>query len=125
MTAIIDRLRGSDNTVPMTVDETVEAIGNSRRRHVLVLLDDQDGEVSTGDLAEAIASIETGKEIPELTAQERKRVYIALYQSHLDTLDELGAIIFNSRSKEVRKTNATAGLVSLVRHLESQCERVE
>lgn len=122
MTALIPTPWSSNNAVPTDVEEAIEAINNSRRRHVLCLLDEQDGAMSTGQLAEGIAAIEMDKQIPELTAQERKRVYISLYQGHLDTLDEVGAVNYNERSKEVHATDATAGLAELVRHLESVCQ---
>lgn len=122
MTAIIPTPWSSNNAVPTDVEEAIEAINNSRRRHVLCLLDDQDGAMSASQLAEGIAAIEMNKQIPELTSQERKRVYISLYQGHLDTLDEAGAVNYNERSKEVRATSATAGLADLVRHLENICQ---
>jgi len=122
MTALLPISWDRNNSVPIDVEQAVQAIKNSRRRHVVCLLNDQDGQMSTSDLAEAIAAIELGKEIPELTAQERKRVYISLYQIHLDTLDETGAIAYHDRSKQVHATEATSGLADLVQHLESICE---
>lgn len=77
---------------------------------------------SAGDLAEAIAAIELDKEITELDAQERKRVYITLIQLHLPKLDELGAIAYDERSKQVYETEATHALAHTIRHLESVCE---
>ncbi|MFW5950360.1 MAG: DUF7344 domain-containing protein [archaeon] len=122
MTAIIPNLWSSDNSVPLRPQDAVEAIENSRRRHVLVILDDVDSPHSVGDLAEAIAAIELDKCIPDLDTQDRKRVYIALVQHHLNRLDEVGAISYDDRAKEVHATHATAGLAELVRHLESVCE---
>jgi len=124
MTAFIDTLWSSDNTVPLTTEEAVLAIQNSRRRHVLVLLDEQDEPMTTSQLAEEIAAIEQDKEISQLNSQERKRVYIALYQKHLSKLDEVDAINYNERSKEVHVTKATPGLAGLIRHLESVCDPV-
>lgn len=122
MTALPNFPWDSHNSVPLDVDEAVSAINSSRRRHVLCLLDDQDGTMELGGVAEAIAAIELGKDIPELDAQERKRVYIALYQVHLSTLDDLGAVIYDERSKEIHANEATAALAGLVRHIESVCE---
>lgn len=122
MTAIIPTPWSSDNSVPIDVEQALEAIQNSRRRHVLVILDDVESPHSVSDLAEAIAAIELDKDIPELDAQERKNIYIALVQHHLDILDEAGAIFYEERSKDVHATEATAGLVDLVRHVESVCE---
>ena len=122
MTAIIPTPWSSDNSVPIDVEQALEAIQNSRRRHVLVILDDVESPHSVSDLAEAIAVIELDKDIPELDAQQRKNVYIALTQHHLDILDALGAISYEERSKQVHATDATAGLADLVRHVESVCE---
>ena len=122
MTALLPAPWDSDNSVPLTVDEAVSAIQNSRRRHVIVILDDVECPHSVSDLAEAIAAIGLDKDISELDAQHRKTVYIALVQHHLDILDEVGAISYEERSKELSATEATAGLVDLVRHVESVCE---
>lgn len=122
MTALLPTPWDSDNSVPLDVEQAIEAIQTSRRRHVLVILDDVESPHSVSDLAEAIAAIELDKDIPELDAQERKNIYIALVQHHLDILDALGAIVYDERSKEVSATEATAGLADLVRHLESVCE---
>ena len=54
-----------------------------RRRLAIDVLRDVDGAIDLGDLAEKIATIEVGDD-PD--PQERKRVYIALSQTHIDTL---------------------------------------
>ena len=89
---------------------------------MLLLIDEQNGSLTASQLAEEIAAIELDKEIPDLNAQERKRVYIALVQGHLDTLHETGAIEFDERSKQVYENDATAEIADLIRHLESVCE---
>jgi len=122
MTAIIPTPWSSDNSVPLDVEQAIKAIQTSRRRHVIAIMDDVESPHSASDLAEAIAAIELDKDIPELDSQERKTIYISLIQRHLDTLDELGAIVYDERSKEVYATEATSGLAALVRHLESVCE---
>ena len=125
MTALIPILWNSDNSVPLDAREAVESIKSSRRRYVLLIMDDVESPHSVGDLAEAIAAIEQDKEIPELTSQDRKRVYIALVQHHLDKLDQLGAIADHERSKQVYESEATEGLADLVRHHESICSNDE
>jgi hypothetical protein len=122
MTAFLTIPWSSKNSIPLGIEESIEAISNSRRRHVLALVEELDAPRSVGDLAEAIAAIELEKDIPELSAQDRKRVYIALIQVHLDTLDELGAVAYHERSKQVYPTDATAGLTDLVHHLELICD---
>lgn len=122
MTAPLLSPRDSNNFVPLDVESTIEAIQQSRRRHVLLLVDEQDEPVTAGQLAEAIAASELDKEIPELNAQERKRVYIALTQNHLNTLHETGAVDYDDRTKQVCENDATAGMANLVRNLRSVCE---
>jgi hypothetical protein len=87
-----------------------------------MILDDVETPHSVGDLAEAIAAIELDRSISELSSQDRKRVYISLYQVHLDTLEKAGAISYDDRSKEIHETEATAPLADLVRHIEAVCE---
>lgn len=109
------------NSVPPNLDESITAIQNSRRRLVLLFADEFETPISVGDLAEAIAIVETGKQRYRLTAEDRKRVYISLIQVHLDTLDDLGAVVYDDDRKQVWVTGATAPLVSIIRHLQSVC----
>jgi uncharacterized protein (UPF0305 family) len=122
MTALLPNPWDSDNSVPLDVEQAIEAIQTSRRRHVLLLVDERNCPVSVNDLSEAIAAIEQDKEVRELHAQERKRVYVSLIQVHLDTLNEIGAIAYDAQGKQTDETEATAGLADIVRHIESVCE---
>lgn len=112
----------NNNSVPIDVDEAATIIKNSRRRHVIAILDDVQSQHSADELAEGIAAIEMEKEIPEVTSQERKRVYISLYQHHLEKLHNAGTIVYDERSKDVYPTDATAAFAALVEHIESVCE---
>jgi len=70
---------------------------NERRRAVLRYMDEFEDEtpVALGTLAEEIAAYEQEKTVEELNTAERKRVYVALYQRHLDDLDENGFVEYN------------------------------
>jgi hypothetical protein len=124
MTALLRNLWDSNNSVPLDPEQAIEAISCSRRRHILTIVDDLDGPHSVGDLAESIAAIECDKDIVEISSHERKRVYVALIQHHLDKLDEFDAIVYDSQSKQLHATDATSGLAELVHHLESICDPV-
>lgn len=78
-----------------SLDVVFDVLQNRRRRLVLSALSDPDGPTSLGDLAEHIAAIENDKPRSALDSQERKRVYVGLYQSHLPKMDEAGAIRFD------------------------------
>jgi hypothetical protein len=83
--------RGSD--VPLDVIFTI--LKNERRRRVLRYMLDADGRVTLSDLAEHVAAIENDTTPSRLGAQQRKRVYIGLYQSHLPKMDDAGVVEFD------------------------------
>jgi hypothetical protein len=76
-------------------DDLFHLLQNSRRRAVLRYLRGRSGPVRMRDVAEQVAAWEHGTTVARLTSEERQRVYIALYQSHLDTLAEAGVIDYN------------------------------
>ncbi|WP_418904794.1 DUF7344 domain-containing protein [Natronomonas aquatica] len=122
MTATTRNSWDSHNSIPLSIDESITAIQNSRRRLVLLFLDELETPIGVDELAEAITVLETGKKRYELGAQDRKSVYVALIQVHLDTLDDLGAVVYDDQSKRVWPTGATAPLVSIIRYLQSVCD---
>jgi DNA-binding transcriptional ArsR family regulator len=82
-------------TEDASLDATFELLKNRRRRLVLRHLETASQPVSIGDLAEHVAAAENGIRRNELSSQQRKRVYISLYQSHLPKMDEADAIQFD------------------------------
>lgn len=71
-------------------------LSNRRRRYTVHFLKQVNDAVSVRELAEQVAAWENGKSKDELTSQERKRVYISLYQGHLSTLAEEGLVEYDS-----------------------------
>lgn len=82
-------------TETLSNDVLYGALSQKRRRYALHFLKQRDERITVQDLAEQVAAWENRKEIEELTSQERKRVYIALYQSHLSTMDEEGLVDYD------------------------------
>jgi len=78
-----------------SLDVIFNVLQNRRRRLVLTALAERDGTTTLGELAEYIAGIENDKPPSALDSQERKRVYVGLYQSHLPRMDDAGAIRFD------------------------------
>jgi hypothetical protein len=76
-------------------DQLFEILKNQRRRRVLQYLIEVDEEITLDELAEEIAARETGKDVKQITSQERKRVYVGLYQCHLPKMHDYGAISYN------------------------------
>lgn len=91
-----------DNT--LSKDEIFHVLQNDRRRRVLQYLVDTDGPVQMGDIAEQITAWEYGTNVEEITSEQRQRVYIALYQSHLPKLAEFGLVTYNQHQGIVEQT---------------------
>ncbi|MFB6202853.1 MAG: hypothetical protein ABEI98_12700 [Halorhabdus sp.] len=85
---------GTDCAAP-PIDNVFEVLKNQRRRYVLEYLTTVDSEVKLGELAEQIAAWECEKDIKQITSQERKRVYVGLYQCHLPKMDDVDAVSYN------------------------------
>lgn len=86
-------LRTPDEQI--SLDDVFDVIRNQRRRRVLRYLGEQESPVSMGTIADHVAALENDKSAALLTAQERKRVYVGLYQCHLPKMDKLDVIEFN------------------------------
>ncbi len=80
---------------PLSRDQIFHILQTQRRRDALRYLKDTDGTVEMRDLAEQVAAWENDTTIQALTSDERQRVYIALYQSHLPKLESEGVIHYN------------------------------
>ena len=91
LTAAADR-RGGER---LSKDVIFELLKNRRRREVLQYLLAQDGTVTLGELAEQIAAWENDTDVNGLNSDQRKRVYVALYQTHLPKMDEAGIIDYD------------------------------
>jgi hypothetical protein len=84
-----------EETAELPLDRVFEILKNQRRREVLRHLREQSGQIDLGDLAEHVAAVENDTTTQALTADERKRVYVGLYQCHLPKMDDIGIVEFN------------------------------
>lgn len=84
-----------DGEDEFTKDDMFHLLQNSRRRGVLRYLRGSEGRVRMRDVAEQVAAWENDTTVKQLSSKERQRVYIALYQRHLDSLDKEGVIDYN------------------------------
>jgi hypothetical protein len=83
----------SESDLPL--DQVFSLLKNERRRLVLEYLKTTENPASTSDLAEFVASHETGKPVSHINSSERKRAYVGLYQCHLPKMDDMEVIEFN------------------------------
>lgn len=109
---------GNDRIEPIPLSQSVihELFSSDRRRLVVnYLVRDADGRCTLSDLAEYIAAIENGCDVEELSSDQRKRVYIGLYQCHLPKMDDAGVIEWDKDRTVVRAT-ALATPLSKIDH---------
>lgn len=79
----------------LSTDTLFHLLGNRRRRWAIRYLT-RNGTVELGDLAEQVAAWEQGLPRKQVTAQQRKRTYTSLQQTHLPALEEAAVIDFDS-----------------------------
>lgn len=79
----------------LSKDKIFHILQTQRRRDALRYLKENDGAVEMRELAEQVAAWENNTTLQALTSDQRQRVYIALYQSHLPKLDNEGIIKYN------------------------------
>lgn len=82
-------------TQTLSRDLVFDVLKNRRRRHALHYLKQQDEPIELSELAEQVAAWENDSTVEGISAAERKRVYTALYQSHLPKLDDAGIVEYN------------------------------
>lgn len=106
----------------ITLDDIFHILQNERRRQVLHHLHGVDGTVMMRDVAEAIAAWENDTTVENLHSDQRQRVYIALYQSHLPKLDDLGVIEYNQSRGYIETTPL---LDEVIQYLQPTTEETE
>ncbi|RQG97119.1 DUF7344 domain-containing protein [Natrarchaeobius chitinivorans] len=85
----------SDGDDGLSKDVIFELLKNRRRREVLAYLLEAEETVTLGELAEQIAAWENDTEVNALSSDQRKRVYVALYQTHLPKMDDAGIVEYD------------------------------
>lgn len=104
-----DRVPHETPDVPrgLPKDVVFGLLSAKRRRRVLEFMAENGDETTLSDLADHIAALENDTEIRLLSSQQRKRVYVALYQCHLPKMDDADVIDFDhSRGTVERRPEA-------------------
>ena len=86
---------GANDAGSLSPDAVHQLLSSRRRRDVLEYLKNVEAETTIGDLAARIAAREHDLPVGEVTSEQRKRVYISLYQSHLPKLAAEGVIDYD------------------------------
>lgn len=85
-----------------------EILSSPRRRYVLYVLDDRKGTVALNEVAGQIAAWENGVSVEAVTSQQRKRVYVSLYQTHVPALTGVYAVDYDGETSELRNGECAA-----------------
>ena len=85
----------------LTRDRIFDILSSPRRRYVLYFLRSEPNPIQLTDLAEHVAAWENDTTVEELSTQQRKRVYVSLYQTHLPKLAETGLVNYDEESGDV------------------------
>lgn len=70
-------------------------LSTERRRRLLRYLDEEGSQTTLGEVAEHVAAAENDVDVAHLSSDQRKRVYVGLYQCHLPKLDDAGVIEYD------------------------------
>jgi len=89
----------------LTQDLVFDILSSPRRRYVLYYLRETNGPLPLNDLAEQVAAWENETEVSALSDQERKRVYVSLYQTHIPKLDSVGIVEYDQETGIVELTD--------------------
>lgn len=92
------------NAAELTPEEIFEILSNKRRRMVLYYLRQHDGTVAVQELAKEIAALENDIPTDKLSSQQRKRVYVSLYQTHLPKMAGANVIDYDKDNGTVALT---------------------
>jgi DNA-binding transcriptional ArsR family regulator len=102
----------------LSQDQVFEVLKSPRRRYALYYLRREGGIVELSDLTDQVAVWENETTPSGLTSEQRKRVYISLYQTHLPKLDDAGIVEYDrdegtiSLSRRARELDTYLGDVS-------------
>ncbi|WP_439026000.1 DUF7344 domain-containing protein [Haloarchaeobius sp. DT45] len=95
----------ADETGP-TKEELFEVLSNRRRRQTLHYLLQQEDETATKrELSRQLAAWENDEPVDMVSSSERKRVYIALHQTHLPKLDDAGLVDYEPSTGTITLTD--------------------
>lgn len=82
-------------SAPVSQDTVFDILSNARRRYVLYYLRKAEEPVELGDLARELAAWENETDPAALTDQQQKRVYVSLYQTHIQKLADAGMVDYD------------------------------
>lgn len=93
------------NNEELSQDTVFDVLSSARRRAAIGILREQDEPIELTSLAEIVAARENDTTVEDLSSQDRKRVYVSLYQTHVPKLVDVGIVDHDTDSGEVWLTD--------------------
>jgi len=93
------------NNEEISQDTVFDVLSSARRRETISILREEETPIELTTLAETVAARENETTVEELSSQDRKRVYVSLYQTHIPKLVDVGIVEHDSDSGEVWLTD--------------------
>ncbi|EMA08141.1 DUF7344 domain-containing protein [Haloarcula marismortui] len=113
-------LSSGDEPEPPAVSVPFDAlldIAQSERRRQCLRTVNEHGRLELTDLAEVVAAAEVNTTRDQLQSQQRKRVYVSLYQTHIAKLDNTGLVRWSQTNGTVCATAETGPAVDALNDL--------
>jgi len=101
----------------LSCDEAFEILSNRRRRFTLDCLAESGEPVDLRTLSTSVAARENETDVEAVNAQQRKRTYTALRQTHLPKMDDLGIVNFNAARGIIEPTDRIDQLESYLEQI--------
>lgn len=93
------------NNEELSQDTVFDVLSSARRRETISILRAEETPIELTTLAEMVAARENETSVEELSSQDRKRVYVSLYQTHIPKLVDVGIVQHDADSGEVWLTD--------------------
>lgn len=111
---------------PLAPGTAFKLLSHSTRRGLLECLDEYDETLALADVSEEVAVAVEDERVQDIEAQTVKRVYMALYHSHIPELRDRGIVTYDQEHDLVALTERGSQLAEyLNRFKESYPQRVE
>lgn len=94
----------------LTQDAVFDLLSNTRRRFVINYLLRQDEPVTIQQLSRDLAAWEFEVDPEDLSDQQEKRIYVALYQTHVPKLADAGVVEYDAESSLVEISDVATQL---------------
>lgn len=110
-----------DQTIKQSADNIFKLFRSGRRREAIKRVAEmaEDEQIQQGDLATDIAAVENDKPTEAVTASERKNVLVALYQYHLERLEQVDIVTWTDGV--VSKDENAEPIADVIKAVETMC----